>query len=171
MNKLGKLPILGFVFLLITSIVCIYFFIARKNNTQSKLTPLASGAAGASIKKLPESSDNTYSKQTDLAIDDNIYVLSGALLAYSINSGGYPQPTQEGWDDFTSKANKNSTTSPVTQKTYIFTQLEPRLGEIQYRSPGSCDSSYTDFVPSSTAQTYAFRLRLSAGNIRCVATI
>lgn len=121
---------------------------------------------------LPEQPASTYSQATDLAIDDSNYSMHGALLAYSVKTGHYPEPTKVGWDDFVSQMrNKDGLISPVTKQIYVFTVSDPGPGEIQYHSPASCDRSYKDFVSTNTPKTYAFRLRFSGGDIRCFATI
>jgi len=173
MSKSDKTLVIGSVFLLVILLVIGTFFVLfRDSKSQANLQKQGTGNTALVSTKSSESLNRKPSKETDLAINDSAYALSGKLLAYSVNKGKYPAPTLSGWNGFTSAVkDPEDIKSPITQRLYVFTETDPAAGEIQYRSPSSCDGSYLDFKPIQAPKTYAFRVRFSGGDIRCFTTI
>lgn len=86
------------------------------------------------------------------------------ISAYSARSG-YPIANAQGWRVFLDSL-RTPIIDPHTNKEPVFTTQTPKVGEIQYISPGSCERGAPELKVISTKNSYAFR-SFVAGKMMC----
>ncbi len=119
--------------------------------------------------KLPQKYSSTANwEEVELSASDNqrkqdVQTILFKLVAYRATHGSYPSSAVEA----RAIQEKNPLIDPDTLKPYNITDVEPALGEMQYKPSSTCDNANRRFVPSNTKNINAFIVRLSEGSFIC----